>query len=135
MDIEHVLLADYAEIVGGKLYLMGGGWDTNTVNELPAALRVAVALGLRIAWDETDIIIPVVIRIEDDDGREFLRMEGSIQTTRPADLPEGATQLSQLAANLPLTVPSAGGYTVRVIAGSGETEVQRSLPFRVFKRS
>jgi hypothetical protein len=135
MDIEHVLLADYAEIDGVKLYLMGGGWDTNTVNELPAALRVAVALGLRIAWDETDIIIPVVIRIEDDDGREFLRMEGSIQTTRPADLPEGATQLSQLAANLPLTVPSAGGYTVRVIAGSGETEVQRSLPFRVFKRS
>lgn len=135
MDIEHVMLADYAEIVGGKLYLMGGGWDTNTVNELPAALRLAVALGLRIEWDETDLLIPVLIRIEDDDGREYLRMEGSIQTTRPADLPDGATQLSQLAANLPLTVPAAGGYNVRVLAGSGDAEVQRSLPFRVFKRA
>ncbi|MEO9256573.1 MAG: hypothetical protein ABI305_13620 [Tepidiformaceae bacterium] len=135
MDIEHVLLADYAEVVGGKLYLMGGGWDTNTVNELPAALRLAVALGLRIEWDETDLLIPVLIRIEDDDGREYLRMEGSIQTTRPADLPDGATQLSQLAANLPLTLPSAGGYNVRVLAGSGDNEVQRSLPFRVFKRA
>ena len=31
-SIEWLILADAAEVVGGKLYLMGGGWDRLTVN-------------------------------------------------------------------------------------------------------
>lgn len=134
MEIEHAVLADYAEIVGGKLYLMGGGWDVNNVAAIPANLRIAVALGVRIEWEETDRAIPVLVAVEDDDGKEYLRMEGSLQATRASGVPEGSTQLSQLAANLPLSAPHAGGYIVRVSAGSGEAAIRRNLPFRVVLR-
>jgi hypothetical protein len=30
-----VIIADYADIVNGKLYLMGGGWDTFYAKEAP----------------------------------------------------------------------------------------------------
>ena len=46
-------------------------------------------------------------------------------------LPPGATQLSQIAANLPLTVPVAGGYRVRLRVLLGDVAVEQHLPFRV----
>ena len=41
MDIDYAIIADYAEVVGSKLYLMGGGWDTSTMPEVPFQLRLA----------------------------------------------------------------------------------------------
>ena len=35
MEIDYALLAEHAEVTGGKLYLMGGGWDTMNVPEVP----------------------------------------------------------------------------------------------------
>ncbi len=131
MDIEYAVLADFAEIVGGKLYLMGGGWDVNHVQGTPATLRLAVAVGVRVEWSETDQPIALTIRVEDDDGKEFVRMDGKLQTSRPANLPAGRAQLSQLAANITVAVPAAGGYRVRATAVLGDDEVERRLPFRV----
>jgi hypothetical protein len=131
MDIEYAVLADYAEIVGGKLYLMGGGWDVNHVQATPAALRLAVAVGVRIEWQETDQPVALTIRVEDDDGREYVRIDGTLQTSRPANLPPGTAQLSQLAANVSVTLPAAGGYRVRTTAVLGDDEVEQRLPFRV----
>ena len=131
MDIEYAVLADYVDIVNSKLYLMGGGWDITTVAATPAALRLGVAMGVRLGWDETDRPVPVTIIVENDDGQEFLRVEGTLQVTRPEGLPPGATQLSQIAANLPLTVAVAGGYRVRLRVLLGEVAAEQHLPFRV----
>ena len=72
--------------------------------------------------------------IEDDDGQVLAKIEGAMQVGRPANLPAGGSQLSQMAANLPLTVQHYGGYRVRVTAGEGEGAVETSLPFRVLPR-
>jgi hypothetical protein len=134
VQIDYALVADYAEVSGGKLYLMGGGWDTFTVAEVPASIRMAVVAGVRVGWEETNQRIPVRIFIEDDDGKELVRIEGEVNMGRPPGLPPGSTQLSQVAANLPLTAPAHGGYRVRVVAGEGEAAQERSLPFRVVPR-
>lgn len=131
MDIEYAVLADYVDIVNSKLYLMGGGWDITTVAETPVGLRLGVALGVRLGWNETDQPAPVTIIVENDDGQEYLRVEGTLQVSRPEGLPPGATQLSQIAANLALTVPVAGGYRVRLRVLLGEVTVEQHLPFRV----
>ena len=135
MDIEYAVLADYVDIVNSKLYQMGGGWDITTVAAMPASLRLGVALGVRLGWDETDRPVPVTIVVENDDGQEFLRVEGTLQVSRPEGLPPGSTQLSQIAANLPLTVPVAGGYRVRMRATLDEAAVEQHLPFRVLTSS
>jgi hypothetical protein len=134
MDIQHALVADYAEIVNGKLYLMGGAWDTYHAREVPATVRMAIAVGLRVDWEETNQAIPVMVHVEDDDGRELARIEGKVQVGRPASLPPGSRQLSQMAVNLGFTLPAYGGYRVRVVAGTGEAAKESLAPFRVAPR-
>lgn len=131
MKIDFALLADYAEVVNGKLYLMGGGWDTTTAAQLPAAVRMAIAVGVRIGWNETDVQFPVLMTIEDDDGREYVRIQGVVSATRAPGATPGSTQLSQVAANVPLQLPALGGYRVHIVVGEGEQEEERNLPFRV----
>ncbi|OAI42220.1 hypothetical protein AYO38_11580 [bacterium SCGC AG-212-C10] len=133
MQIEYALLADYAEIVGNKLYVMGGGWDTFAAPEAPAFVRLAIAVGVRVPWEETNQQIPIHVAIEDDDGRELGRIEGSVMVGRPAELPPGSSQLAQMAANVPLTVPAFGGYRTRISAGK-DAIATLALPFRVLQR-
>ncbi|MGE5595220.1 MAG: DUF6941 family protein [Hyphomicrobiales bacterium] len=134
MDIDYALLADHAEVVSGKLYLMGGGWDTWFAAEVPAQVRMAVAVGIRVGWDETNQPVPVVITLEDDDGQSLVKLEGSINIGRPAHLPAGSTQLAQMAANIGMQVQRHGGYRVRIEAGEGPHVVQRYIPFRLLPR-
>lgn len=134
MQIDYAVIADYAEIVAGKLYLMGGGWDTSHATAFPAHVRLAVGLGVRVGWSENVRHVPVHITVEDDDGRSFVRLDGMIGADRVESLPPGASQLAQLAANLPTNVPAAGGYRVHITIGEGEDMVVQDLPFRVVAR-
>jgi len=134
MNIEYAVLADYAELVAGKLYLMGGGWDTSNVSEVPAGVRCAVAVGVRMAWEDIGARVPVVIVVEDDDGQEFVRLAAEMSVGQAPNLPPGSSQLSQLAANMPLTLPKMGGYRVHITVGSDAALQERSLPFRIVQR-
>ncbi len=133
MDLDFALVADYAEVIAGKLYLMGGGWDTLHVPNVPAAVRFAVALGVRIEWEETNRQVPIRVTVEDDDGAPYARAEGSVSVGRPPDLPPGSPQVAKLALVLGVSLPQYGGYRVLVTAGEGETERTRSLPFRLVR--
>ncbi|MCK9519269.1 MAG: DUF4832 domain-containing protein [Dehalococcoidia bacterium] len=130
MDIDYALLADHAEVVSGKLYLMGGGWDTRYVKETPVQVRLAVAIGVRVGWDETNRPTPVRIAVEDDDGESLVRAEASVNVGRPPHLAPGSTQLTQFALTLPVTLAKHGGYRVLITAGEGPGAVERILPFR-----
>lgn len=134
MEIQYALIADHAEIVNGKLYLMGGGWDRFHAREAPLNLPMAVAAGFRIGWEETNVRHTVTITIEDDDGKELARVNGTIQVGRPASLPAGSTQLSQLAVNLPLRVEAFGGFRVKILAGEGESARESTVPFQVAEK-
>ncbi len=131
MDIDYAIIADYAEVVGGKLYLMGGGWDTSAVPEVPYQVRLAIAVGVRIGWEETNMTVSVRIVVQDDDGQEQVKIEGQVQVGRPPQLMPGSSQLAQLAANVPVTIPALGGYRVHIEVGEGEAKLQRMLPFRI----
>jgi hypothetical protein len=131
MEISHALLADYADVVNGKLYLMGGGWDRFFAPNVPVQMRVAIAVGVRIGWEETNKPVPVRIALEDDDGAELMHIDGQVNVGRPPNLPPGSDQLAQMCANVAINVPRHGGYRVRITAGEGELAVERRLTFRV----
>lgn len=139
MDIEFALIADYAETVSGKLYLMGGGWDTVFVSgeagQAHHHVRLAVAVGVRVGWEETNEAIPVRITVEDDDGAGYLQADGVLNVGRPPGLPPGSTQLAQMTANLAFNLPRLGGYRMRIRAGNGERVCERLLPFRLVVRA
>src|SRR5660397_182444 len=48
ITLDYLLVADGAQVVGGKLYLLGGGWDRLTVPQLPGGeFEVGRPTGLR----------------------------------------------------------------------------------------
>lgn len=131
-----MIIADYADIVNGKLYLMGGGWDTFYAKEAPSQVRLAIAVGVLVGWDETNVPLTVNVFVEDDDGKQMAKIEGQMQVGRPAGLPPGSRQLSQMAANITMTLPAFGGYRVRVAADGPKHEpAERNVPFRMLERS
>jgi hypothetical protein len=133
MEIDYLLLAEHTEVTGNKLYLMGGGWDTMNVPDAPANVRVQVAAGVRVGWDETNASIPLVIRVDDDDAQEVFRLDGQMNVGRPPQLLPGASQLSQMTFALQMQLKELGGYRITLVVGSPEAGVRRSVPFRLVK--
>ncbi|MGE0601109.1 MAG: hypothetical protein AB7J35_15670 [Dehalococcoidia bacterium] len=133
MEIDYLLLAEHAEVTGSKLYLMGGGWDTMNVPDVPANIRLTLAAGVRVEWDETNTTIPLVVRVDDDDAQEVFRLDGQMNVGRPPQLLPGTSQLSQMTFVMQIQLKAAGGYRITLVAGTGEREVRRSIPFRLVK--
>ena len=133
MEIDYAILAEHAEVVGSKLYLMGGGWDTMNAPEAPVTVRLMLAAGVRVDWEETNVAIPLVIRVEDDDAQEVLKLDGQMNVGRPPQLAAGTSQLSQMTFALNLPLKQFGGYRVTIVAGNEPRTVRRSLPFRLAK--
>jgi hypothetical protein len=62
-------LADSAESVNGKLYVLGAGWDQLVVSSLPAVQqRVAVGVLVQVGWNDTETEHDVTLRLETEDG-------------------------------------------------------------------
>jgi hypothetical protein len=105
MEVEWIILADAAEAVNNKLYLIGGGWETLTVNsELPVVHPCAVAVAFSVPWNETNQQHTIEIAIDHEDGTQLVKLEGQVEIGRPAGIPLGKAQRVQMAirANLPL---------------------------------
>ena len=66
-----MLLADAAQTVGGKLYLLGGGWSIMG----PGPTRMAVALRFEVPWDERGQERTWLLRLVDADGGAVLCAE------------------------------------------------------------
>lgn len=113
MRAEWIILADSAEVVNSKLYLMGGGWDRLIVNQqFPAQQVVSLAVSFEVEWNETNIRRPVELRIEDEDGRQLARVNAQIEAGRPAGITPGQSQRVQLAFKLPLRFEKPGDFAV-----------------------
>lgn len=129
MELEWLILADYTEIIGGKLYLMGGGWDRLTVNSaFPLTKPVGLAAAFRVPWNETNQPQNVEIEIQTDDGESVGKVGAQFEVGRPPGMKAGQNQRFQLAANLPLTLRGPGGY---VIVARVEGQEAPRVPFNV----
>ncbi len=71
--VDVALLADAVQAVRGKLYVLGGGWDTLWVRSFPAR-HPSLAIGLRIrvpsSWGED--VLKVAVELQDADGAPML---------------------------------------------------------------
>ena len=129
MKVEWLILADAAQVVGNKLYLLGGGWDTLFVNSaFPVARRCAVAASFQVPWDETNVKHNVLIEILTDDGVEVGKIEAQIEVGRAPGVTPGVDQRAQIAADLSIEFQAAGTFS---IVASIEGEIQQRTSFRV----
>ena len=119
------MLADSAQAVDGKLYILGGAWNVLRFPEFPAQLIVGIAVAIDVDWNETNQRHHLDLHFEDADGNA---MDPKIGADFEAGRPPGAAAGSDLrivfAVNGPLSIPRAGAYAaVAAVAG---TELARA---------
>ena len=126
-EIEWLILADEAEVVGGKLYMMGGGWDRITAQRLPCQQHMAIALAVRVPWTDTNRQTPVEIDLTDEDGASLFNVQAAIVVGRPAQAVPGQPLRSQIAIKMDASLPKIGAYVVVCRLHGNETR----FPFNV----
>jgi hypothetical protein len=129
MEIEWLILADAAQVVGNKLYLMGGGWDKLTVNNaFPVDQRCALALSLKVSWNETNQKHNFEIEIISEDSeteqpRSLMKAGGQFELGRPPGIGPGQDQRFQVALDMNLKIDGPG--TKYVVARVEGQEIRR----------
>jgi hypothetical protein len=132
-----MLLCDAAESVGGKLYVLGGGWSHIQTPNVP--VNMALAVKLSIPWDQANQPIRLKASLYDEDRHNVIRLgeeqvpielEGNIEAGRPPGLRPGTSLDAPFVLNFPGVTLGSGGYEwVLEVDGN----VRASVPFRVLE--
>ena len=97
------MLADSAQAVNGKLYILGGGWSiTNASN-----VTMSIAIKLEVPWIEANtrhnlkitLVTEDEIPVKTEDGRNC-EAQGDFEVGRPAGLRSGTPLDVTLAVNI-----------------------------------
>jgi hypothetical protein len=101
-----MMLCDAAQVVDGKLYILGGGWSMIGPDPAPSA----VAFKIEVDWHEADAAHRWELFLEDADGRPVLmetpqgampvEVSGEFRVSQPPGIPEGSPIDVPLAVNL-----------------------------------
>lgn len=123
VEIDFLLLADKAEVINGKLYMMGGGWDRLGVPDLGKETLFTVTLGFLTPWHLTNEPHHVLMRLEETDGRELARMEGDFTVGRPPESVRGQLFRSMIALQGGFKFEHYGTYSFVASVGDVEKRV------------
>lgn len=126
--IESLLLADFAEVVNGKLYVMGAGFTAVQLGAMDQTHRFYVAAALRIPWGYTNERIDFSGRLEtlDAEPLDCWTLEGQIEANRVPGQREGDTT-TMFTAPVEVTVPRPMDVVLRFCFGKDE----RTAKFRL----
>lgn len=130
-DVEFVLVADRAEVVGGKLYVMGGAWEQTAVLDFDVPIQVSLAVSIQVPWHATNQHHQVAISIDDADARPIATIPTSFVVGRPPHLEAGSAQRVVLAIPfVGLKLPAPGTY---VVSASVNGQGGRRTTFRAMQ--
>jgi len=117
-EIDYLLVADRAEVVNGKLYLMGGSWDRIQPPKFPHRMMLGIALGVRIPFTHTEDQHKVSVQIHHEETR-LVGFEAKLTTGRPPGM-AGMDMLVPMAFNIPLAIPEEGQVVLRAAVDDRE---------------
>ena len=129
MQQEFLLLADGAESVNGKIYILGGGVARHFVPkgwQPPIQLRADIALGILVDWHETNNRHELAVRIVDEDEKPHVEATIEFETGRPPGAKPGQDFRNLIAIKGPFPLPHPGAYKV-VLELNGQPQ---EPPFR-----
>lgn len=123
MKLAAAFLADSAQVQGGKLFVLGGGFSTITVRRVPAVHRqMSLVLLVEVETEEWGQDLDLGIKLVDEDGKQLgvdakgkLRVGESIQV-RPGD----SATLPMVSNFVNMAFPEAKGYSFVVTHDDAE---------------
>jgi hypothetical protein len=135
MRVTSFMLADAAQDVGGKIYVLGGGWNlifVNPANGLPIRHpQITLVALLSVEWNEANETISFSVNLVNEDGASLIPepLSGQLTIGRPSQIPKGTDQIVPLVINFPdLSFERFGTYSF--IFNVGEQEHARA-PFHI----
>ena len=124
-----MLLADSAQAVDGKLYILGGGWSITGPDPAP----MAIALKIDVPWHEANNMHKLRLALFDEDGQAVMvptptgkqpfEIHSSFEVGRPPGLKPGTPLDFALAINLPpMPLPPNSRYVWRCFINEATAE-------------
>lgn len=120
MKIEYVVLADGAQAVGGKLYILGGGWNVFYAQAFPAPINIGLGINVSYTSNEFGMTCPWSVTIADEAGIPIMpEMNSQVQIPQlPRGLSNVLVNRLPFAMQIGVAVPRPGKYTITVRFGS-----------------
>lgn len=117
-----MILADFAQVVNGKLYIMGGGWSIIGPEPCPTA----IAIKIEVPWSQTNQKHNLKVELLDSDchpvsvptqaGSSPLKINADFEVGRPAGLIQGTSLDVPVAFNIaPLPLEPGKRYIWKLI--------------------
>ena len=134
MDLDIAFLADAADVSLGKLFVLGGAFDTIAVPGFPATHPVlAVALRLLFTPHDLDRQHVLEILLLNADGKTLTSAKiPDLMVRKSADFPPGWKQPLPLALrfiNIPF--PQEGHYSIEILI---DGTMAKAIPLRVVQQ-
>lgn len=130
-----MLLADAAQAIDNKLYILGGGWSV-----LHAHIPTALAILIKVPWDQANRRHQLHLELVDSDGKPVeiagplgdqpVAIQNEFEVGRPPGMTPGTSIDLALAINLGPLPLTNGRYEWRLAVGEESHEDWR-LPFQV----
>lgn len=115
--------------MGGKLYMLGGGWNVLRPPKYPVNFPFGVAIGILVPWSETNRSHKFEFVIKASEGQILGKGEGNFEVGREVGIKPGMTQRVTLAVNGQLGAEAPGTFEVIVtIPGDNKRITFELLP-------
>ena len=134
--VDCFLTADAAQVAEGKLYVLGGGWERLTVQQVPVTRTVELATRIIVAWTETNRPLQFALQLVTEDGEALLNPAAtpSVTVGRPVHLREGSDQAVPLVLKVNgVALKQAGRYAF-TLSYEGEELARTAFEVVVGKR-
>ena len=124
VEVDFLLLADRAEILNGKLYMMGGAWDRRFISNIEAPVPLSIAIGVLVPWNLTNEPHKLDIKIVGEDGDTILPAPSvTLNVGRPTEATKGQSFRAMAVVGGMWKLPQFGAYCI--VASIAGQESQR----------
>lgn len=134
--VDCFLIADSAQVADGKLFILGGGWERLTVQNLPVNRNIDIATRIVVSWTETNRPLSFELQLVTEDGEALLSPPAtpSVTVGRPVHLRDGSDQAVPLVLKVNgVSLKQAGRYAF-ILTFEGEEVARTAFEVIVGKR-
>ena len=132
IEVDFLILADWAESINGKLYVQGGGWDRKLLPPEGQPISFAIAAGILVPWHLTNQPHKFSLSIETGDGTPIGQaIEGAFNMGRPVNSTPGQKFRASLVARIDTKISGLGAYRIGLLMNN---DVARYVTFYMVEK-
>jgi hypothetical protein len=119
VEVDFLILADWADSINGKLYVQGGGWDRRLLPPAGQPVSFAMAAGILVPWHLTNQQHNFSLSIKTGDGIPIGQaVEGGFNMGRPVNSTPGQKFRASLAVRIDAKISEFGTYRLCLVVNS-----------------